>query len=406
MQATCAGCSCLCDDITVKLNGEKIEEVRNACRRGAGIYLHHISNRAKPKVDGEEVELEKALEKAKEIIAESKNLVIYGLDTTTVEAQKIAIELAEKTQAYIDDCSTFCLGDFVELILKGEVPTTTLEDVKNNAYVIVYWGTDPYNSLPRHMSRYTYYPRGGKRQRGYEEDRYLVVVDIRKSHTAKLAKKNARFIKADDDLKLIDAFMKVIDGKAPENFADDAARVIREMKKADFNVIFGGLGLKYGLNGNYEPFIKMMRKLNEISKVHFIPAGFHANMRGFNETLFEKTGCVNRYSFREQKCSNDFAFSKLIESNAVDTALIIGSDPLNSLPFDIAKNLAKINTIVIDPRRSFTSEIAKVVLPSAISGVEQSGTMVRSDGVKVEVKAIVERDVNDVYLLKELVRAV
>jgi formylmethanofuran dehydrogenase subunit B len=365
--------------------------------------MHYKSSRARPKVEGVEVEIEEAIKKAQEFIADSKNLVIYGLDTSTIEAQKIAIELAERKQAFIDDCSTFCLGDFVEMILKGELPTATLEDVRNNAYVIIYWGTNPYHSLSRHMSRY-YYARGKKRQRGYEEDRFLVVIDVRKSHAALLVK-NGRFIEVCDDMDVIKAFMSVMEGKAPEKFANDVVRILKEMQKAELNVIFGGLGLKYGLKGDHRAFAELIRKLNEISNVCFIPAGFHPNMRGFNETLFERTGCVYSYSFREQRSSQEFAFSKLIANNVVDTALIIGTDPVNSLPFDIAKNLVRINTIVVDPHKTFTSELSKVVLPSAISGVENGGTMVRSDGIRIEIKSVIEGEINDVYLLERLTEA-
>lgn len=406
MPVTCAGCSCLCDDIGVKLEGSRITHVLHACRRGAGIFLNHQSSRAKPKVNRKEVDFDTAIEKAQELIKESENLAIYGLDTTTLEAQKLAIELAEKKQAYIDDNSTFCLGDFVEMVLKGELPSTTLDEVKNNAYVIVYWGVDPYHSLSRHMSRYTYYPRGGKRQRGYEEDRFLVVIDVRKTHTAKLAKKNARFFETKDDLEIVEAFSQALDGRAPRVYANDIPRVLKEMEKADFNVIFGGLGLKYGLKGNYEPFKNLVKKLNEKTGVYFIPAGCHPNMRGFNELMFEKTGYINRYSFREQKSSDEYAFYRLLENDAIDTAVIIGTDPLNSLPFEYAKKLAKINTIVIDPRVTFTGEIASVVIPSTIAGVETGGTMVRIDGVRVELKPAVKSEINDEIILRKLLEVV
>lgn len=396
----CTGCSCLCDDIVVN------QGIRNACRRGAGIIKFINEGRARPMIDGEVAEFEKALDAAVEILDSSERLAVYGLDTTTVEAQQKAIELAERKDAYIDDNSSLCLGDFVELILREELPTTTLDEVRNNAYVIFYWGTDVYHSLSRHMSRFTYYPRGGKRQRGYEEDRFLVVVDVRRSHTAKLAKKNARFIEVRDDLELIDAFLKVLDGRAPEKFAKDAVRIVKEMQKADFNVIIGGLGLKYGLKGDYQRFLEFVRKVNEVTNLYFIPAGCHPNMRGFNQLMFEKTGFVNRYSFRDGKAEQKFSFPKLLEDGQMDAALIIGTDPLNSLPFDVAKRLKDVRTVLIDPRHSLTAEIADVVLPSAISGLEAGGTMVRIDGVEVELTPLEEKEPNDVSIITSLLEAV
>jgi len=391
----CPGCSCLCDDVYIKEG-----KVFNACRRGEGIFSKYKENRAVARVDGREVDADTAIEKAVEILKDSKNPAIYGLDTTVVEAQKLAIDVAEKLNGYIDDNSSFCLGELVEAVLKGEVPTATLDDVRDNAYVLVYWGTNPYHSLSRHMSKYTYYPRGKKRPRGYDEDRFLVVVDVRKSETAVLAKKNAKFIRVDDDAELVDSFIKVIDGRAAK-YAKEAGMVINEMKKADFNVIFGGLGLKYGLK-DLNKFKEMVKKLNEVAKVYFIPAGFHGNMRGFNETLFERVGYVNRYSFRDGKSDEEYSFTELLKNEKIDTALIIGTDPVYSLPFEVSSKLGKIKTIVVDPRMSFTARIADVVIPSAVSGLEAGGTMVRSDGIRVKLEPLEEREVNDVYILSRI----
>ena len=396
---TCTGCALLCEDVEVR-DGK----IFHACRRGSALLANYNEARATPKVNGSKVNFERAMEEAKKLISESENLAIYGLDTTTLEAQKLAVELAERKEAFIDDNSTFCLGDFVELILKGKLPTTTLDEVRNNAYVIFYWGTDPFHSLSRHLSKFTYYPRGGKRQRGYEEDRFLVVADVRKTHTAKLAKKNARFLKVNDDLELVQAFIDAAEGKVPKVHSKDVLRILREMEKADFNVIIGGLGLRYGLKGNYEKFVEMMEKLNERSNVYFIPAGCHPNMRGFNEILFEKTGEINKYSFRERNSSDDFAFHNILDK--IDVALIVGTDPISSLPFEYAKKLAKIKTIVVDPRESFTAELANVVIPSAISGIETGGKMKRIDGVEIELQPLERKEINDVTIISELLEVV
>ncbi|AEA47120.1 formylmethanofuran dehydrogenase subunit B [Archaeoglobus veneficus] len=385
----CTGCSCLCDDIVLQ-DGK----ILHTCRKGVKLFR---AERNTPLIDSKPSDIEEALKAAGEIVSNSDNLVIYGLDTIPCEAQEKAIELAKEKGAAIDDCSSFCLGDLVELVLKGELPTATLDEVRDNAYVIVYWGANPHQSLPRHMSRFTYYPRSGKRQRGYEEDRYLVVVDVRLSETAKLARKGGKFIMG-SDADVIDSFLKALDGKAGKH--PEVAAIIKEMQRADFNVIFGGLGLKYGLGGDYSRFIEMVERLNEFTRVAFIPAGFHANMRGFNELMFRKTGVVNAYDFS----SNErVAFSEAIMK--ADAALIIGSDPVKSLPWHVAKRLAEIDTILVDPSPSLTSRVAKVIIPTAISGIDQGGTMVRSDGVAVELQPFKE-GLEDVSVISSLMEGV
>lgn len=390
----CTACSCLCDDIEI-VDGK----VLNACERGYKHISRYRENRSKPLIEEKNSDLDETIDFAVELLKSAKNPAIYGLDTTTVEAQKIAIKIARKLNCYIDDNSSFCLGEFVEAILRKEIPTSTLDEVRDRAYVMIYWGANPYHSLPRHMSRYTYYPRGAKRPRGYDEDRYLVVIDVRRTETAKLAKKNARFIKVDNDLELVDSFMKALEGKAGKY---EVSSILREMKKADFNVIFGGLGLKYGLKGNFKAFFELINRINETTPLYFIPTGFHSNMRGFNESLFEEVNAVNSYSFSSAASSHEFSFTELLKREKIDVALIVGTDPLASLPYDISNKLMKLKKIVIDPKRTLTARISEVLIPSAFSGIESGGEMVRSDGVRVKLKPIANSEIDDVYIMKRI----
>ncbi|MCS7121178.1 MAG: formylmethanofuran dehydrogenase subunit B [Archaeoglobaceae archaeon] len=390
----CTGCSCLCDDVEIR-DGK----ILNACYRGYKVYSKLSENRARALVDRREVSVDDAIEKAVEILGQAKNPALYGFDTTTVEAQEVAVKIAEKLNAFIDDNSSFCLGEVVEAILKKDVPSTTLEDVRDQAYVIFYWGANPYSSAPRHMSKFTYYPRGMKRLKGYE-DRFLVVVDVRRSETAKLAKKNAIFIKVESDDELVESFNLALEGKAGK-YAKEVGTVITELKRSDFNAMFVGLGLKYGVR-NLDGFFEMIRKINRVAKLYLIPSAFHSNMRGFNEVLFEKTGSINKFSFKEQRSDKLFAFTELLKRDEIDAVLLLGTDPLSSIPFEISKKIMRIKTVVVDPKMSLTAKIAKVVVPSAFSGFESSGTMVRSDGVRKRLEPIEEKEVNDLWILKKI----
>ena len=117
-------------------------------------------------------------------------------------------------------------------------------------------------------------------------------------------------------------------------------------------------------------------------------------MRGFDQILFQETGHINRVYFNGENIESGPQQSvvELINNNVVDAAMIIGSDPLASLPGQIAKKLSKIPLITIDPCENMTSRISKVTIPSALSGVECGGTAVRMDGVDVTLKQIIENN--------------
>ncbi|MHC1587959.1 MAG: molybdopterin-binding domain-containing protein, partial [Candidatus Syntropharchaeia archaeon] len=190
---TCPGCACLCDDIDALIDGNRIEEVENACRKGCAYFLEYKSNRTKGDVD-------KLIEKASEILKTARNPAIFGLDASPLGAQRSGLELAKKLDAYLDDTSSFCHGVYVEKILLGEMKTCTLDDVRDRADVSVYWGSDPSNSHPRLLSKFSYYPRGKFRQRGWEADRTTICIDIRESPTAKICKKFFRVPHGKDEM--------------------------------------------------------------------------------------------------------------------------------------------------------------------------------------------------------------
>ncbi len=346
----CTGCSCLCDDVVVD------EKVRHACRIGASLILNRNVARAEPMVDGRKTDLDSAIESAIELLKDSNKVLIYGLNYSTLEAQRIAMKLAKKIDAYLDNGLRY---DLAEKLLDGEVRIATLEDVRDYAYVMMFWMFDAHNEMPRLMSR-TYYARGKKRQRGYEEDRFLVVVDVRRSHTAMLAKKNAIFIEYDDEL--IKEFETAIRGGLARR---EVLKVVGELKKSDFNVIF---------TREFLPFA------NEFG--YIVPTIPQTNAMGFYKVLREEGGKIGR-----------------LEELDIDTILVVGDDPLNDLPLNAIPNF-----IVIDPKVSFTSKIARVVIPSAISGLECGGTMLRCDLVEMKLKPPFKSEIDDVEILKRILR--
>ncbi len=136
----------------------------NLCRKGRAHYDSLSIDRLTPAVGGSEVRGEEAVTAAGELLAGAECPLLLGFGRSTLEAQKLGIELAKKLGSVIDD-PTSRQGLIMERILKGEVPTCTFDDVRNYADVSIYWGDDPSSSHPRHLSRFSYFP-GGRRGRG------------------------------------------------------------------------------------------------------------------------------------------------------------------------------------------------------------------------------------------------
>jgi formylmethanofuran dehydrogenase subunit B len=179
------------------------------------------------------------------------------------------------------------------------------------------------------------------------------------------------------------------------------------LKKTEWGAIFPGPGLLYSLQGNMEILEKLLARLNEITVFKVVPMLGHFNTRGFYELLREKTGQVNRVSFQGGEIAHGPEQNVMAAARSCDAALIVGSDPLSSLPFGTARALARLPLIAIDPHRSLTTDAAEVVIPSAISGLEAGGTAVRTDGMKIEFEPILEPGLPaDEQILKRIMEAI
>jgi formylmethanofuran dehydrogenase subunit B len=406
----CTGCGLLCDDIEVESEENKVNKVYTACRVGVA-HMKEARGEADFRVDNKPVDEATAIREAASILKNAKNPLIFGLGTSTDETQKTAIELAKKINATLDDTSSFCLGSLVEAIINEKIKTCTLDDIRNKADVIIFWGTDPSDSHPRHLSKYSYFPRGREKQKGWEEERTAIAIDVRKSHTAKICGNYFFQIPPKGDTEFIDALIAGLSGKLPKTSYNYPPKKILELanilKGAKFGVVFVGRGLIYSLE-SLEPLLKLMKVLNEKANFHLIPMVSSYNTMGFNEKLFAETGHVNSVKFENGtvKHGPEYSIVESLKAKTVDAALIIGSDPLSILPRSVAKNLLEIPVISISHYETLTSKHAKVHINSTIGGVESGGSATRMDGVKVSFEPVIETNYpSDDAVLKKIMEA-
>ena len=406
----CTGCGLLCDDIEVESEKNVVNKVYTACRVGVA-HMKETRGEVNFRVDNKPVDEATAIKEAASILKNARNPLIFGLGTSTNETQKIAIELAKKINATLDDPSSFCLGPLAEALIQDKLKTCTLDDVRNKADVIIYWGTDPSDSHPRHLSKHSYFPRGSEKQRGWEEERTAVAIDVRKSHTAKICGNYFFQIPPKGDTEFIDALIAGLSGKLPKTSYNYPPKKILELanilKGAKFGVVFVGRGLIYSLE-NLEPLFKLMKILNEKANFHLIPMVGNYNTMGFNENLFAETGYVNSVKFENGtvKHGPEYSIVESLKAKTVDAALIIGSDPLLILPRSISKNMLEIPVISVDNCETLTSKHAKVYINTAISGVESGGSAIRMDGVKVNFEPVIEtNNPSDEVILKKIMEA-
>ncbi len=99
----CTVCGCVCDDLRVTVENGRITEAVGACHLSEEWFLKQDSQQPPTaEIDGQEVLLDVAVERAAEILASAKWPLIYGLSRSSTEGQRAAVYLAEKIGANID----------------------------------------------------------------------------------------------------------------------------------------------------------------------------------------------------------------------------------------------------------------------------------------------------------------
>jgi formylmethanofuran dehydrogenase subunit B len=102
--ATCTFCGCVCDDIELHAEGEKIVKAKNACSLGEAHFRHHTAERLYPDalIDGKDATVEEAVEVAADILYNANMPLVYGLSNVTCEASRGAVALAEMIGGVVD----------------------------------------------------------------------------------------------------------------------------------------------------------------------------------------------------------------------------------------------------------------------------------------------------------------
>src|SRR6266849_1658462 len=102
--ATCTFCGCVCDDIELHTEGDRIVKAKNACSLGEAWFRNHTAERLFPDalIDGKPATLDAAVEAAADSLHRANMPLVYGLGNVTCEAQREAVFLAELIGGVID----------------------------------------------------------------------------------------------------------------------------------------------------------------------------------------------------------------------------------------------------------------------------------------------------------------
>ena len=464
---TCPVCGCLCDDIEVTVKNNVITDVKNACAVGAAKFLNYSKHRrVKPlmRKNGElvDVSLDEAIQKSAEILLDAEYPILYGCSSTSCEAIRAGLELAENVGGVIDNTATICHGPSVLAIQDVGLPGCTLGQVRHRADVVIYWGSNPWSAHPRHIERYTAFSEGrfqASTWRRYflrlsansvkkkalravnlllmrdvsvppvidrrvpytltREERKLIVIDVRRTRTAEIADYFIQ-VEPNKDYELLQAFRALVRDEeldvnevagVPVETLEEVADVMVGCK---LGIIFFGVGLTMseGKIRNIDAAISLTRDLNLRTKFLIMPMRGHFNVTGANTVFTWQSGYPYAVDYSHGYPRYNPGETSVIDilcRGESDAGLVIASDPVATFPSEAVQNLVKNPLIVIDPQVSPTSLMADVVFPSTFVGIETEGTAYRMDHVPLPLKKVVNPQkgcLPDAEILQRITREV
>ncbi|MFW9770722.1 MAG: formylmethanofuran dehydrogenase subunit B [Candidatus Heimdallarchaeota archaeon] len=423
----CPFCGTLCDDLEVDIDikTDSVIEVRNGCQIGTKKYFAsnpggHRFLKPKIKSNGEykEVSWDEALDKAADILIKAKRPLLYGFSSTECEAQSKGVELAEILGAILDNTASVCHGPSLLAIQDVGAPLSTLGEYKNRADLVIFWGCNPVHAHPRHLGRYSEFVRGYFRKDG-RNDRFIVVVDPRNTHTAQIADLYIQ-VNPNEDYELVNAIRAILRGvelDAEEVSGvpiDKIKELVEIVKSCKFGVIFFGMGLTQtlGHHRNIDAAICLTRELNDHTKFLLEPMRGHYNVTGANQVFTWNTGYAYSIDFSRgypRYNPGEFSSVDLLIRDEVDACLIVASDPASNFPATAVKNMFKHPLIAIEPHETPTSAFADVILPAAIAGIECEGTAYRMDKVPLRLRKVKDapgETHSDKQILEQLIEKV
>jgi formylmethanofuran dehydrogenase subunit B len=400
--ATCTSCGCLCDDIELHTEDGRIVRAERACTLGREWFFgYHRNCDVTALVDGRPATVDNAIETTALILANANRPLIYGLGNSTCETQREAILLAEDIGGVIDTHTSMTHGPSkLGAQLVGKV-TCTLGEVRNRADLLIYWGTNPVETHPRHLTRYAYTP-SGKFVPGGRHDRTLILVDVQETLSARAADQFLK-IQPGTDFELLTVLRAVVrDQKVdPDLLAatgltlDRAKDLVAQMKSARLGVFFFGSGLTRtrGRHMNVAALHSLTMALNEFTKFAAIPMRDLGNDVGADNVMSWLTGYPVGVDFsRGYARSNpgEFTAVDLLERREADAALIVAADPWSTMSTAAIEHLESIPHVVIDRAGTSRRANARVQFITASPGIDAPGTAYRMDWVPVSMRQAID----------------
>jgi formylmethanofuran dehydrogenase subunit B len=399
--ATCLGCGCACDDITVIVRAGRIAEARAACALGRAWFGDGTAP-ARARSGGRDVGADTALADAARLLDSAARPLVYLATDLSCEAQRAAAAIADRLGAMLDSLTTDTVAVGILAAQRRGRATATLGEIRHRADVMVFWGVDPDVSYPRYTSRYAPLP-AGMHIGGGRAARAVVAVDI--GPTVGPSDADVRMgLSADEELDAI-AWLRMLvkHGDARYDGRPELAELSRRLLAARYAVIVYDAEPVTGRDpGRAEGLIALVQELNAFTRAAVSALRGGGNRSGADAVLMWQTGFPMAVDFARgtpRYRPHEGARATLARGD-VDVALVAGR--ADGLPAPVGAALAGARVVCIGPFATSSAVAAEVAIDGGVAGIHEGGSAVRMDDVPLPLRPALDGPPSTAGLLRAL----
>jgi formylmethanofuran dehydrogenase subunit B len=405
VKSTCLGCGCACDDIELRIEGNRIVAADRACPLGEAWFGNgEVPGRVL--VAGREASTEAAIDAASAVLGAAARPLIYLAADISCEAQREAIAIADLLRARVASLtSSGALGSVLAMQEQGRA-SATLGEIRNRADVLVFWGVEPAVRYPRYWTRYAPEPIGIHTPGG-RRSRTVIAVDVGDARGP-----------ADADLRLIvppqrevavltmlAAVAATVPAATTEPGDDERAPVVAALRAGRYVVVVADAE-RDDSTGPADPdraaaLIALAQALNATTRGALSTLRGGGNRSGADACLTWQTGYPAAVDFargypryRPYDLHSDAA-------EASDGVLVCGSADVMSL--DALRGVNDDQLVVVGPRASIGPFAgAQVVIDTGVAGIHEGGTAVRMDDIALPLRAALRGPVSAASAIRQV----
>jgi formylmethanofuran dehydrogenase subunit B len=384
--ATCLGCGCACDDITVVVQGNTITEAINACSLGR-VWFGDGKVPAEVRSGGRAVPLERAIGDAATLLAAARRPLVYLAPEITSEAQRAAVAIADRLGAALDSPTSEIAAGILAAQRRGRAGAT-LGEIRQRADLIVFWGVDPSVRYPRYTSRYAVEPVGIQAPDG-RKSRTVVAVDVGPCRGPDSADERVALAPG-EEVDALGAMRAAVLGRATgDPSLVRVEELARRMARGRYTVIVHDAEpseLAPDADRS-EALVALTQALNGPSRCALSPLRAGGNRSGADLVVTWQTGFPMAVDFAPgYPCyrPRDGAAGWL-RRREIDAALLVGAAA--QLPAAVADGLAAVSAVVIGPGASAVPFKPAVAVDTGVAGIHENGTAFRMDDVPLPLRA-------------------